>query len=249
VLEAVGLSDGGAVPGRRPRLRNISLKVRAGEVVGLAGLVGAGRTELALALFGARSGVTGKVRIAGRPVALRSPADAIAAGIGYPPEDRKEAGLFPEMSIEDNISAVAARRFGSWWYSRRRQRAEVLDLCRALRVVCRGPTEVVQNLSGGNQQKVVLARWLLARPRVLIVDEPTRGVDVRAKAEIHTLLYALAREGTAVVVISSDLPEILAVSDRVVVLREGRITGELPRGRATEPAVMHLASLGEGGRP
>jgi ABC-type sugar transport system ATPase subunit len=246
VLEVADLSDGEGVGGLRPRLCDINLKARAGEVVGLAGLVGAGRTELALALFGARRGVTGQVRVAGRPVALGSPADAIAAGIGYLPEDRKEAGLFPAMSVEDNVSAVAARGFGSWWYSRRRQREAVVDLCRALRVVCRGPAEVVQNLSGGNQQKVVLARWLLARPRVLIVDEPTRGVDVGAKAEIHNLLYGLAREGTAVLVISSDLPEVLAVSDRVVVLREGKITGELPRGQATEPAVMNLASLGKG---
>jgi ABC-type sugar transport system ATPase subunit len=178
-----------------------------------------------------------------------SPAEAIAAGIGYLPEDRKEGGLFLDMSVEDNVAAVAGARFGSWWYSGRRQRAAAEELCRALRVVCRGPAEPVQNLSGGNQQKVVLARWLLARPRVLIVDEPTRGVDVGAKAEIHNLLYGLAREGTAVLVISSDLAEVLAVSDRVLVMREGKITGELARGAATEPAVMKYASLGEGARP
>jgi ABC-type sugar transport system ATPase subunit len=241
VLEVRGLSDG---PGARPRLRDVTLTVRAGEIVGLAGLVGAGRTELALALFGARPGITGEVRVGGQRVTVRSPADAIAAGIGYLHEDRKEAGLFLDMSVEDNIAPVAAGRFGVWWYRARRQRAAAEELCRQLRVVCRGPTEAVRTLSGGNQQKVLLARWLLARPRVLIVDEPTRGVDVGAKAEIHQLLYDLAREGVAVVVISSDLPEVLAVADRLVVLREGRVTGELPRAAATEAAVMQLASLG-----
>src|SRR5262249_28789019 len=138
---------------------------------------------------------------------------------------------------------------GSWWSKGRRRRAAAEELCRTLRVVCRGPGEPVKNLSGGNQQKVVLARWLLARPRVLIVDEPTRGVDVGAKAEIHNLLYDLARSGAAVLVISSDLPEVLAVSDRVLVIREGRIVGELSRAQATESAVMALASLGAEGRP
>jgi rhamnose transport system ATP-binding protein len=244
VLEVSALNDPAHEVGLRPRLRDIHFSARAGEVVGLAGLVGAGRTELALALFGARDGVTGDVRVEGRRVPLRSPGAAIAAGIGYLPEDRKDGGLFLDMSVEDNVAAVAAARFGSWWYSGRRQRAAAEGLCRTLRVVCRGPAEPVRNLSGGNQQKVLLARWLLARPRVLIVDEPTRGVDVGSKAEIHNLLYDLARAGTAVLVISSDLPEVLAVSDRVLVLREGRITAELARGEATESAVMKYASLG-----
>jgi ABC-type sugar transport system ATPase subunit len=184
------------------------------------------------------------VRVDGKRVVCKSPADAIAAGIGYLPEDRKDGGLFLEMSIEDNIAAVASARFGAWRYSRRLQRITAEEMCRSLRVVCRGPFEAVQNLSGGNQQKVVLAKWLLARPRVLIVDEPTRGVDVGAKGEIHNLLYELARAGTAILVISSDLPEILAVSDRVLVMREGRITGELARDQATEQSIMQLASLG-----
>jgi ABC-type sugar transport system ATPase subunit len=247
VLEVAGLGDVGGAPSRRPRLRNIHFRLQAGEVVGLAGLVGAGRTELALALFGARGGVTGDVRVEGRPVALRSPADAIAAGIGYLPEDRKEGGLFLDMSIEENVAAVAAARFGTWWCRDRSRRAAVEELCRSLRVACRGPAEPVRNLSGGNQQKVGLAKWLLARPRVLIVDEPTRGVDVGAKAEIHDLLYEQARAGAAVLVISSDLPEVLAVSDRVLVMREGQIAGELSRAEATEPAVMRLASMGKGG--
>jgi ABC-type sugar transport system ATPase subunit len=242
VLEVSGLGD--PVATREPRLRGISLALRAGEVVGLAGLVGAGRTELALALFGARAGATGDMRVHGRRVSLRAPADAIAAGIGYLPEDRKDAGLFLDMSIEENVGAVAAGRFGTWWCRDGRWRAAVEGLCDTLRVACRGPTEPVRNLSGGNQQKLVLAKWLLAQPRILIVDEPTRGVDVGAKAEIHNLLYERARAGAAVLVISSDLPELLAVSDRVLVMRQGRIVGELARDAATEAAIMELASIG-----
>jgi ribose transport system ATP-binding protein len=240
MLEVLGLTDR---PGARPRLKDIRFEVRSGEIVGLAGLVGAGRTELALALFGARPGAKGEVRVDGRRVAARSPAQAIAAGIGYLPEDRKEGGLFLDMSVEENVAAVAAARPGSWWYGAGRHRAATEKLCRALGVVCRGPEEPVRNLSGGNQQKLVLAKWLLARPRVFIADEPTRGVDVGAKSEIHGLLYELARQGSAVIVISSDLPEVLAVSDRILVMREGRITGELPKG-AEEAAVMNLASMG-----
>jgi ribose transport system ATP-binding protein len=188
--------------------------------------------------------VRGAIRVDGQMIRVCAPADAIAAGIGYLPEDRKEGGLFLEMSIADNIAAAAKDRFGSWHYSAARQYAAAEGLCRSLRVVCRGPGEPVKNLSGGNQQKVILARWLLAGPRVLIVDEPTRGVDVGAKAEIHNLLYDLARGGAAVVMISSDLPEVLAVADRVLVMCEGRLTGELAKGKATEARVMELASMG-----
>ena len=166
----------------------------------------------------------------------RSPAEAIAAGIGYLPEDRKDGGLFPDMSVADNVTAVAPPRTG------RRRDAVTDELCRTLRVVCRGPGEPVGNLSGGNQQKVLLARWLLAGPRVVIADEPTRGVDVGAKAEIHNLLFDLAGRGAAVVVISSDLPEVLAVADRVLVMREGRLVGELPGPTATEQDIVRLAS-------
>lgn len=240
LLEASGLQD---PPGRRPRLRDIRFSARAGEIVGLAGLVGAGRTELALALFGARQGVTGEIRIDGRPVRFESPVDAIAAGIGYLPEDRKESGLFLDMSIEENVAAVSVARPGAWRYDEGGHRATAVEMCRSLRVVCRGPAEAVRALSGGNQQKLVLAKWLTVKPRVFIVDEPTRGVDVGAKAEIHALLFDLARTGAAVLVISSDLTEILAVSDRILVMREGRIAGELPKG-AAEADVMKLASMG-----
>jgi ABC-type sugar transport system ATPase subunit len=243
VLEVRDLRDVGAVPEGRSRLRGIDLTARAGEVLVLAGLVGAGRTELAMALFGARPGVSGEVILEGRRALPRSPDRAIASGIGYLPEDRKEAGLFPEMSITRNITAVALGRFGSWRLDERGQRAAAEDYCRRLRVACPGIDEPVRNLSGGNQQKVILARWLLADPRILIVDEPTRGVDVGAKQEIHDLLREQARRGTAVIVISSDLPEVLALADRIVVLREGRVTATLPGPGATEEQVMRYASM------
>jgi ABC-type sugar transport system ATPase subunit len=244
VLEVRGLSDDPARAGLRPRLRDITFSARAGEVVALAGLVGAGRTETALALFGMRPGVTGDVTVDGRRVVARSPQDAIAAGIGYVPEDRKESGLFLDMSIADNVTSAAGDRFGRWRFDAAGRDRTVTDLCGRLRVVCRGPAEPARNLSGGNQQKVVLARWLLADPKVLIVDEPTRGVDVGAKAEIHALLFDVARRGAAVVVISSDLPEVLAVADRVLVMRDGRLAGELAGGTTTEEDVMRLATLG-----
>ncbi|MBX9583292.1 MAG: ATP-binding cassette domain-containing protein, partial [Gemmataceae bacterium] len=244
VLEVRGLSDDPARLGLRPRLQDISFTVRAGEVVALAGLVGAGRTETALALFGMRPGVRGTVTVDGHTVNARSPEEAIAGGIGYVPEDRKDAGLFLDMGIADNVISAAGNRFGRWRFDAAGRDRTVTELCGRLRVVCRGPAEPVRNLSGGNQQKVVLARWLLADPKVLIVDEPTRGVDVGAKAEIHALLFDVARRGAAVVVISSDLPEVLAVADRILVMRDGRLAGELAGATAAEEDVMRLATLG-----
>jgi L-arabinose transport system ATP-binding protein len=243
VLEVRGLRDGPSAAGGRPLLKGINLSVRAGEVLALAGLVGAGRTELALALMGARPGVSGEVLRDGRRLRIRNPADAVAAGIGYLPEDRKEAGLFLPMSVTWNMAAVALGRFGSWWLRDGEQAVAAREYCQTLRVAHRDVREPVRNLSGGNQQKVVLAKWLLRGPKVLIVDEPTRGVDVGAKAEVHALLRGLARGGTAVVVISSDLPEVLALADRIVVMRAGAVTGELTRAEATEEAVMRYASL------
>jgi ABC-type sugar transport system ATPase subunit len=224
-------------------LKGISFNARAGEIVGFAGLAGAGRTELALSIIGIRPRGEGEIYVNGRRVTIRSPGEAIAAGVGYAFEDRKEGGLFLDMSIARNSAAAKLKRFGTWWLRDDRQSAVAAELQKSLRIACRDTGQLVQSLSGGNQQKVVLAKWLLANPKVLIVDEPTRGVDVGAKAEVHNLLYQVSREGAAVVVISSDLPEILAVSDRIYVMREGRITGELNRAEATEESVMRLASL------
>jgi ABC-type sugar transport system ATPase subunit len=241
LLDVRELSD----PSDHPKslLRDISFYARAGEIVGFAGLAGAGRTELALSIFGIRPRGQGEVYLNGRRQEIRSPKDAIAAGIGYAFEDRKEGGLFLEMSIARNVASAKLEEFGSWWFDDARQSSVAGDFRTTLRIVSQDADQVVQSLSGGNQQKVVLAKWLLANPRVLIVDEPTRGIDVGAKVEVHNLLYELSRKGTAVVLISSELPEILAVSDRIYVMRNGRITGELSRAQATEEKIMRFASL------
>jgi ABC-type sugar transport system ATPase subunit len=210
----------------------------------LAGLAGAGRTETALAIFGARQPVTGEVRIGGQRLDVGSPREAIAAGIGYLPEDRKEAGLFLELSIAANIAAANLPRFGNIWMRDRLRDQVAREYRDRLRIATPDVGRRVVNLSGGNQQKVMLARWLLLKPKVLIVDEPTRGIDIGAKAEVHGLLRELARQGTAVVVISSDLPEVLAVADKVLVMREGRLAGELSREDATEESIMRLAARG-----
>ncbi len=247
VLEVKNLSDTAADSPERVQLKDISFSVRAGEIVGLAGLAGAGRSEVALALFGARRGTEGTILVGGKilqqgSARRRCVADTIQAGIGYLPEDRKEAGLFLENTVANNIAAASLEQFGFFWIRDRRIAKVAGDYCQSLQVAARDVRQSVVSLSGGNQQKILLAKWLLVDPKVLIVDEPTRGVDVGAKAEIHRLLFELSRQGTAVVVISSELPEILTVSDRILVMAEGRITGELSHEEATEERIMHLAS-------
>src|SRR6185369_5687371 len=190
-------------------LKNVSFQARIGEIIGLAGLAGAGRTETALALFGVRPRGSGEVLLDGNRVEIGSPADAIAAGLGYVSEDRKESGLFLDMSVRRNISAARLHRFGGWFFRDREESKMAEQFREKLRIICRDVEQDAGHLSGGNQQKVLLARWLLVNPRVLIVDEPTRGVDVGAKAEVHQLLRDFANQGHAVVVISSDLPEAL----------------------------------------
>jgi ABC-type sugar transport system ATPase subunit len=241
LLEVKGLCDP-ISQGNSGLLRDISLHVRAGEIVGLAGLAGAGRTETALALFGVRPIGGGEVRVDGRPVKIHSPSDAITAGLGYVSEDRKESGLFLDMSIRRNMSVARLDLFGRWFFCDAEERAIAEEYREKLRVICRDIEQDAGHLSGGNQQKVLLARWLLVQPRVLIVDEPTRGVDVGAKAEVHQLLRDFVRQGRAVLMISSDLPEVMTVSDRTYVMHAGRIAGELPRAVATEEAIMRLAA-------
>jgi ABC-type sugar transport system ATPase subunit len=241
-LEVQDLSDRPTGRLRGTRLDNVSFHVRAGEIAVLAGLSGAGRTETALTIFGARPLAAGRMLIDGRPARIRSVPDAIAAGIGYLPEDRKQAGLFLEMSIAHNIAAAGLSRFGSFITNRRALESAAGDYRQRLGIASRGVSQSVRSLSGGNQQKVLLAKWLLVEPRVLIVDEPTRGVDVGAKAEVHKLLAELAERGTAVLVISSDLTEVLALADRVIVMAQGRVVGELARQEASEERVVHLAS-------
>ena len=231
---------------RRGGVRDVTLGVRAGEIVGLAGLVGAGRTELARVLFGLTPADTGEIRIDGAPVQIRSPRDAIAHGVAYVPEDRRRHGVVGALPIRTNVTLASLHTL--------RRRLAVLDTARereaAGRYVrdldIRPPTiEIpVASLSGGNQQKVALARWLLTRPRVLILDEPTQGVDIGAKAEVHREMDRLAREGVAILMISSDLQEVLAMSDRVVVMRLGRVAGTVERRDLAPERVLRLA-LGE----
>ncbi|HUG46941.1 MAG TPA: sugar ABC transporter ATP-binding protein [Candidatus Limnocylindria bacterium] len=238
-LEVEGLQRAGLLHG-------INLRVHRGEIVGIAGLAGSGRTELLRAIHGADRIDGGQLRVFGRPVSIRSPREAIALGIGLLTEDRKADGLLLEQSVAFNITITrlgAVVRRGV--IQPRRERRTVGDFVQRLAIRTPGIRSRVRNLSGGNQQKAIFAKWLHAESRILLIDEPTRGVDVGAKREIWQLLSDLAARGTAIVMVSSELPEILAVSDRVLVMREGRITAELPRGEATEERIMHLATRQE----
>jgi ribose transport system ATP-binding protein len=221
----------------------ISFSLRAGEVVGLAGLVGAGRTELLRTLFGVDRPLGGTIHVAGVPLNLRSPADAIAAGLALVPEDRKQQGLILEMAVRENVSLPRLRRDSIvGWLNRRAEREISREMIDALHVKTPTDRQVVQFLSGGNQQKVVLGKWLSMRPKVLLLDEPTRGVDVGAKAEIYALMENLAEQGVAILFVSSEMEEVLGMSDRTLVMHEGRLAGELPRAALSEEAVMTLAT-------
>ncbi|MBB5753521.1 sugar ABC transporter ATP-binding protein [Prosthecomicrobium pneumaticum] len=227
-------------------LDGVSLAVREGEILGIAGLVGAGRTETARAIFGADPFDAGEVLIGGQKVSIRTPQDAIRAGVGLVPEDRKQQALFLSLAIRTNLSIAALDRIDRFgiFIDHKKETALVEEYKKLLNIRMASPEQLVGNLSGGNQQKVVLARWLALRPKVLIVDEPTRGIDVGAKVEVHNLLFEMAKTGIAVIAISSELPEILAVSDRIVTMREGRVTGEVSRAEANEERLMTLMTLG-----
>jgi rhamnose transport system ATP-binding protein len=225
-------------------VKNISLEVRAGEIVGLAGLVGAGRTELARTLFGLTPADAGEMFLRGERVAIHSPQDAVARGIGYVPEDRRRHGVILEMAVAENMSmAVHRRLFPGTWLRFGAERNLAQTFIRDLGVRTYGPEAPGNSLSGGNQQKVSLARWLATTPRLLILDEPTQGVDVGAKSEIHKIIRRLTKEGLAVLMISSDLPEILGMSDRIAVMRGGTIVVLLP-GKSEAHDVMS-AALGQ----
>jgi inositol transport system ATP-binding protein len=227
-------------------LHDVSFRVNRGEILGIAGLVGAGRTETARTLFGADLYDSGSVLVEGREVRIASPRDAIANGIGLVPEDRKQQALFLGLAIRTNLSIAAHDRISSLgvFISSAKEEKLVAEYQRLLNIRMASPDQVVGNLSGGNQQKVVLARWLALRPRVLIVDEPTRGIDVGAKVEVHNLLIEMAHSGIAIIVISSELPEVLALADRIVTMREGRVTGEIMREHATQEKLMTLMTIG-----
>jgi rhamnose transport system ATP-binding protein len=237
-LKNFGCTDGG--------VRNVSLEIRAGEILGLAGLVGAGRTELARTIFGITPADSGEMFLNGEQIEIRSAQDAVTRGIAYVPEDRRRHGVILEMPIAQNMTMEIHKRFfpGTWLrFGAEKQLA--LEYIRDLSIKAYGPEAPGNALSGGNQQKVSLARWLATKPKVLILDEPTQGVDVGAKSEIHKIIRSLAKSGLAVLMISSDLPEVLGMSDRIGVMRAGTITSTLP-GKSDAPTVM-AAALGQKG--
>ncbi len=239
VLRVQGLSRAAS------NVRDVSLTVRAGEIVSMAGLVGSGRTAIAETIFGVREPDRGEIEVCGKPVRVRSPLDAIRAGMGLVTEDRKAQGLFLGLAVRENISSAGLGQLSTadfiWLGAERELVGSLID---KLRIRTPSQEQDIQYLSGGNQQKVILARWLALRPRVLLLDEPTRGIDVGAKAEIYNLMGEFARQGVGILMISSELPEILGMSDRVLVIREGRIVAEFDRDRATQATIMHRATGG-----
>jgi inositol transport system ATP-binding protein len=246
-LRVEGLTRRGNAQDRNATvLSDVGFEVRKGEILGIAGLVGSGRSEVAMAVFGADEFDSGRVLVDGREVDIRSPQNAIRHGIGLVPEDRKQQALFLALAVRTNLSMAARGRITRWGVliDEAAERAMVEEYRIALNIRMASSEQLVANLSGGNQQKVVLARWLALRPKVLIVDEPTRGIDVGAKVEVHNLLYEMARGGIAVIAISSELPEILAISDRILVMREGRTTGDVGRDEANEELLMAMMALG-----
>ena len=238
VLEASGLADG-------RELRLVDVALQSGEILGIAGLAGAGRTALAETLFGVRAAVKGQIKIGGKPTRIQHPGQAIRLGMGFVPEDRKLQGLFLNMAVRENVVISAlpeVSRFSFINFSQADKLAR--EFVEKLKIRTPSLKQLIRNLSGGNQQKVIIARWLTLKPKILILDEPTRGIDVATKAEIHALMNQLAKEGVAVMMVSSDLPEVLGVSDRILVMRSGKIVAEFSREEATQDKIMHAATGG-----
>ena len=245
-------SDGGGFEVRRLRTlrypnHRLAFNVAKGEVLGFAGLVGAGRSEVARAIFGVEEALETEVALNGKDLSIRGPRDAIGHGIYLIPEDRRLSGLIVDFNVRENISLPNLESYSSGKIiSRAKETKAAIDACKAINIKTPSPEMRAANLSGGNQQKVVLAKWLSFAPRVLIFDEPTRGIDVGAKTEIYQLIRNLAAEGVSVIVISSEMEEVLGISDRIAVMHEGRLTGILERSQFSEEAVMRLATGTEG---
>ncbi|MDP9169818.1 MAG: sugar ABC transporter ATP-binding protein, partial [Acidobacteriota bacterium] len=227
----------------RSNLKDISLTLRRGEITGLAGLVGAGRTELCRAIFGVDAIDSGEVLIKGRPVRLQTPREAVKAGIALVTEDRQVSGLALRLPIAANVTMAKVERISRFGFLDLRSQNSLSDeLGRKLRLKASSPAQIAGTLSGGNQQKVVIAKWLFREADIFLFDEPTRGIDIGAKAEVFELMSELARNGAAILMVSSELPELMHVADRILVMRQGRIAGELPRG-ATQEQMMKLAVM------
>jgi len=225
-------------------VKNVSFSLRRGEILGFAGLVGAGRTETMRALFGADPIFGGKIVFDGREVTIGSPQDAVGIGIGYLSEDRKALGLMVGLSVRDNSVMSTLDRFSGKLFVNDKKTEEVTrDFIEKLSIKAHSTKQLVKLLSGGNQQKVVVAKWLIRNCDILIFDEPTRGIDVGAKSEIYHLMTNLVKLGKSIIMISSELPELLRMSDRIVVMCEGRVTGELDISEASQEKIMHLATM------
>jgi len=227
-------------------LQNVSLQIKAGEIVGLAGLVGSGRTELARVIFGADKMQKGEVYLNSRKLSCKSPVTSIADGIALIPEDRKKQGALLKMSVADNVSFAKLKRISKFSIVNRKKEVEITqNYINKMNIKTPNQQQLVKNLSGGNQQKVVLAKWLAIKPKLYIFDEPTRGIDVGAKYEIYDIMNKMVARGDSILMISSELPEILGLSDRIVVMSKGKVSGELSKEEANQNSIMHLASLGK----
>lgn len=228
---------------RGKMVQDVSFELRRGEILGLAGLMGAGRTEVLETVFGIFHAESGEILVDGEPVRIRQPKDAIAAGMALLTEDRKTTGIMGVLSVRDNMLAAALRRYSPrGLLDNKRIEEAARDQKKALAIKTPSLDQLIKNLSGGNQQKVLVSRWLLTLPDILMIDEPTRGIDVGAKSEIHRIISTLAQQGKAVLMVSSEMPEILGMSDRILVMHEGKISGELSRAEATQDKIMQLAT-------
>jgi rhamnose transport system ATP-binding protein len=228
---------------RAGSFQDVSFELRRGEILGMAGLVGAGRTNVARALFGVEPPTEGRIQVEGREVVITSPQQAIELGLAYVPEDRQLHGLIPAMDITSNISLPRLNQYARMgWLQDKSELKSSYEAARQMEVRANNIWQLTRELSGGNQQKVVLAKWLSTKPHILILDEPTRGIDVGTKAAVHELMSKLAAEGMAILMISSELPEILGMSDRIIVMREGHVTGQYARAEATQEKIISAAT-------
>lgn len=227
----------------KDKVKDVNFEVKAGEILGISGLMGSGRTETAKLIFGEYKKTSGKVYVDGEEVKINSPKDAIEKGIAYLSEDRKKEGLILGMSVAENMSLCNLKRYENSFkqINRKNEIKDVKEYIDKLSVKTPSYNQLIKNLSGGNQQKVIIAKWVMLSPRILIIDEPTRGIDVGAKKEIYEVLNKLKESGKAIIIISSDMPEVLGVSDRIIVMHEGKITGELDRKDATQENIMKYA--------